>query len=268
MAIVTVQDLIAAGAHYGTKSSLWNPAMRPYIHATHNKVHIIDLGATVRALIQTYYYMVKMAKANKTVLFVGTKRQAKDVLRDAARSVGMPYVVERWLGGTLTNNETIRSSISRLDEIEAEMAKPGYARLSKKKQARDTRERRRILRNLEGVRHMTKLPDAMFVVDPSQETTAVREAVRIGIPVIALLDTDCDPALINLPIPGNDDGIRAIQAVVKVVLDGIREGRAQQVQAKAEADVQAEAQQAETAPDPQAAKAPAPEAAAEPAADS
>ncbi|MFW5750480.1 MAG: 30S ribosomal protein S2 [Planctomycetota bacterium] len=229
MAIITIQELIDAGAHYGTKSSMWHPKMGPYIFGTRNKVHIIDLRQTVRALIQAYYYAAKLAKANKTVLFVGTKRQAKDVLRDAARAVGMPYVTERWLGGLLTNNETIRSSIKRLDAIEEEMADPGYSRLSKKKQARDMRERRRVLRNLEGVRMMGKLPDALFVIDPAKENSAVREAKRIGIPVIGLLDTDCNPQHINLPIPANDDGIRSIQSVVKVLLDGIRHGRSQQV---------------------------------------
>lgn len=229
MAIITVQELIEAGAHYGTKSSMWHPKMAPYIFGTRNKVHIIDLRETARALIQTYYYAAKLAKANKTILFVGTKRQAKDVLRDAARAVGMPFVTERWLGGLLTNNETIRSSIKRLDAIEEEMADPGYSRLSKKKQARDTRERRRVLRNLEGVRMMGKLPDALFVIDPAKENSAVREAKRIGIPVIGLLDTDCNPQHINLPIPANDDGIRSIQSVVKVLLDGIRHGRSQQV---------------------------------------
>lgn len=229
MAIITVKQLIEAGVHFGTKSSRWHPKMEPYIFGKRNGIHIIDLKQTTRALIQAYYFVSSLAKANKSILLVGTKRQAKDVVRDAARSIGQPFVSERWLGGTLTNNETIRSSVRRLDEIEAEMARPDYLRLSKKEQARYARERRRILRNLEGVRNMTKLPDALFVVDPKSEETAVREARRLQIPVLALLDTDCDPDQVNLAIPGNDDGIRAIQMVIKVIIDGYNNGRAQQV---------------------------------------
>jgi len=228
MAIITVKELIDAGVHFGTKTSLWHPRMQPYIFGKRKQVHIIDLRETTKALIQAYYFVAKLAKANKSILFVGTKRQAKEVVRDSARSVGMPYIAERWLGGTLTNNETIRSSIRRLDEIEAEMARPDYHRESKKAQARHARERRRILRNLEGVRTMTKLPDAVFIIDPNKEQTALREALRLNIPVISLLDTDCDPDQVNLPIPGNDDGIRSIQAVVRVMVEGIKKGRSEQ----------------------------------------
>lgn len=241
MAIVTIKQLIESGVHFGTKSSRWHPKMGPYIFGKRNGIHIIDLKQTAKALIQTYYFVSSLAKSNKTVLLVGTKRQAKDVVRDAARSIGMPYVSERWLGGTLTNNETIRSSVRRLDEIEAEMARPEYLRQSKKVQARYSRERRRILRNLEGVRNMTKLPDAIFLVDPKSEETAVREARRLDIPIIGLLDTDCDPEQVNLAIPGNDDGIRAIQMVVKVIIDGYNHGRAQQVTRTPTAEPAAEA---------------------------
>ena len=229
MAVTTIKDLAEAGVHYGTKSSLWHPRMKPFIYGKRNHIHIFDLRETAKALINTYYYIQKLSKQNKTILFVGTKRQAKDVVREAARSVGMPFVVERWLGGTLTDNETIRSSIKRLDEIEAEMAKPNYSRESKKAQARHARERRRILRNLEGVRTMNKLPDVLFVVDPGKEGTAVHEAMTLGIPVIGLVDSDCDPETVNLPIPGNDDGIRSIQSIIKVVINAIKDGRSQQI---------------------------------------
>ena len=229
MAVVTIKELIEAGVHFGTKTSLWHPKMKPFIFGRRNGIHIVDLRETAKALIHAHYFAQKLAKGNKQILFVGTKRQAKDVVRDAARSIGMPFICERWLGGTLTNNETIRASIRRLDDIENEMARPDYQRASKKAQARYTRERRRILRNLEGVRTMTKLPDAMFVVDPAKEQTAIREARRLGIPVIALTDTDCNPDEVNLPIPGNDDGIRSIQTVVKVIVEGIKAGRSAQV---------------------------------------
>lgn len=229
MAIANVKELLESGIHFGTAASLWHPRNKPYIYGKRNGIHIIDIKETARGLVQTFYYVAKLAKANKSILFVGTKRQAREVIRDAARSVGMPFVAERWLGGTLTNFDTVRSSIRRLDDIEARMNSAEYARESKKVQARDGRERRRILRNLEGVRTMSKLPDAMFVIDPKKELSAIKEAQRLGIPVIGLVDTDTDPELVNLAIPGNDDGIRAIQSVVKVVIDGINKGRAEQV---------------------------------------
>ncbi len=235
MAIVNVKELLEAGVHFGTAASLWHPRMKPFIYGKRNAIHIVDIKQTVRGLIQAYYYAHKLGKGNKTILFVGTKRQAKVVIRDAARALGAPYVAERWLGGTLTKLEHIRTSIRRLDEIERTMGKPEYMRESKKVQSRDGRERRRILRNLEGVRTMAKLPDAVFIVDPKKELSAVREAQRLKIPIIGLVDTDTDPDIVNLPIPGNDDGIRAIQAVVKVVVDGYQKGRSEQHSAKAEA---------------------------------
>ena len=234
MAIVALKDLLDAGVHFGTAAKLWHPRMKPYIYGKKNGVHILDLRETVKGLVQAHYYAIQLARGNKTVLFVGTKRQARDVVRDAARASGMPFVTERWLGGTLTNFETIRLSIRRLDAIEQEMAGPEYFRQPKKVQARHGRERRRILRNLEGVRNMTRLPDALFVVDPRKELSAVREARRLGIPVIGLVDTDTDPDLVNLPIPGNDDGIRSIQAVMKVVVDGLAKGRGADVAAASE----------------------------------
>ncbi|HYE06467.1 MAG TPA: 30S ribosomal protein S2 [Planctomycetota bacterium] len=229
MSIVSIKELLEAGVHYGTAASMWHPRMKPFIFGKRNGIHIIDVRQTVRGLIEAYYYAVKLGKANKTLLFVGTKRQAKDVVREAARSAGMPFVTERWLGGTLTNFDTIRQSIRRLDAIEQEMSQPEYHRITKKVQSRHMREKRRILRNLEGVRTMARLPDAMFVIDPKKEMSAVREAHRLGIPIVGLIDTDSDPDLVNLPIPGNDDGIRSIQAVVKVVLNGLARGRTEQV---------------------------------------
>ena len=231
MPIVNVKDLIEAGVHFGTNSSLWHPKNAPYIYGKRNQIHVVDVKATIKGLINAFYYAAKLSKANKTILFVGTKRQAKGVVRDSARAVGMPFVAERWLGGTLTNFDTIRSSIRRLDQIEERVSRPEYIRESKKIQARDGRERRRIMRNLEGVRTMNKLPDAMFVIDPKHEETAVAEAHRMGIPVIALVDTDTDPTQVNLAIPGNDDGIRSIQVVTKVIVDAINKGRADSVSA-------------------------------------
>ena len=236
MAITTLKDLLEAGVHFGTNASLWHPRNAPNIYGKRGGIHIIDIKATAKGLIQAYYYAAKLAKANKTILFVGTKRQAKDVVRESARAVGMPFVAERWLGGTLTNFETVRSSIRRLDGIESNMARPEYLRESKKVQARDMRERRRILRNLEGVRTMAKMPEAIFVVDPKHEITAIKEAMRMGIQVIGLVDSDTDPALVNLAIPGNDDGIRSIQVVLKVLVDGINKGRSEGITVSPKAD--------------------------------
>ncbi|MBA3684775.1 MAG: 30S ribosomal protein S2 [Planctomycetes bacterium] len=228
MAIVNVRDLLEAGVHYGTAASMWHPRMKPFIYGKRNSIHIIDIRETVRGLIEAYYYAAKLGRANKTLLFVGTKRQAREVVRESARAAGMPFVSERWLGGILTNFDTIRQSIRRLDAIEGEMSGPEYARQSKKIQSRHGREKRRILRNLEGVRNMSRLPDALFIIDPNKEMSAIKEAHRLGIPVIGLCDTDCDPDLVNLPIPGNDDGIRSIQVIVKVILDGLAKGRSEQ----------------------------------------
>jgi small subunit ribosomal protein S2 len=227
--IITIKSLLESGIHYGTATSLWHPRMKPFLFGKKGGIHIIDARQTARGLIQAHYFAAKLAKANKTILFVGTKRQAKEVIRDAARAVGMPFVAERWIGGTLTNFETVRTSVRRLDQIESEMAKPEYVRESKKVQARHLRERRRIMRNLEGVRTMAKLPDALFIVDPRYEEAAVQEARRLNIPMIGLVDSDTDPEAVNLAIPGNDDGIRAIQVVVKVLVDGINRGRSEQM---------------------------------------
>jgi small subunit ribosomal protein S2 len=249
MAIVNVKELLEAGVHFGSSASLWHPKMKPYLFGKRNSIHIIDIKQTVRGLIQAYYYAAKLGKTNKVLLFVGTKRQAKEIVRDSARAIGMPYVAERWLGGTLTNFETVRASIRRLDDIEKEMARPEYVRESKKVQARHGRERRRILRNLEGVRTMNKMPDALFIIDPKKEMSAVREAQRLRIPIIGLIDSDTDPELVNLPIPGNDDGIRSIQAVVKVLLEGYAKGRSEQnIKTEAPAEAAAPSGPASTFP--------------------
>lgn len=229
MAIVTLKELLDSGIHFGTASSLWHPRMAPYLYGKRGGIHIVDIRQTARQLIHAHYYVARLARANKTLLFVGTKRQARDVIRDAAKAAGMPFVAERWLGGSLTNFETVRTSVRRLDDIETRMNTADYLRESKKIQSRDGRERRRILRNLEGVRTMSKLPDAIFIVDPKHEETAVQEARRLGIPLIGLVDSDTDPTMVDLPIPGNDDGIRSIQLVVKVLVDGLARGRTEQV---------------------------------------
>jgi small subunit ribosomal protein S2 len=258
VAIVQVKDLIEAGVHFGHRASRWNPKMRPYIYGKRNLIHIIDLRETVRGLLRAYRYLAKTASSGALVLFVGTKRQAKEAVeREAGRS-GMPYVSERWLGGTLTNYRTIRDRLKRLQELEAmwlpagenpakvnlpqymkgminEAGKLDLARApetatirghSKKMISALSRELTKIQRNLSGIRDMTRLPDAIVVVDPKREHIAVKEAQRMGVSTVALIDTDSDPDVVDLPIPGNDDSIRSIELILAKLADAVLEGKA------------------------------------------
>lgn len=226
MAIVAVQDLIQAGVHYGHRASRWNPKMRPYIYGKRNLIHIIDLRETLRGLLRARKYLTQIASQGKIILFVGTKRQARETIEREATRCGMPYVTERWLGGTLTNFRTIRSRLRRLEELE-EMENSGAINtFSKKMISSLLREKRKIHRNLAGIRNMDRLPEALIVVDPHREDIAVKEARKMGITTIALIDTDSDPDLVDLPIPGNDDSIRSIELVIQCLADAIVEGRA------------------------------------------
>jgi small subunit ribosomal protein S2 len=258
VAIVQVKDLIDAGVHFGHRASRWNPKMRPFIYGKRNLIHIIDLRETVRGLLRARRYLSQVASRGSLVLFVGTKRQAKEAIeREAGRS-GMPYVSERWLGGTLTNYRTIRERLKRLQELEGmwlpagekadkvdlaaymrtmlnEAGKPELSKApetamirgySKKMVATLNRELTKITRNLQGIREMNRLPDAMIVVDPHREDIAVKEAQRMGVTTVALIDTDSDPDVVDLPIPGNDDSIRSIEIVLHALADAILEGKA------------------------------------------
>ncbi len=225
MALV-VKDLIDAGVHFGHRASRWNPKMKPYIYGKRNLIHIIDLKETVRGLLRATKFFNRIAASNGLILFVGTKRQASDTIVEECKRAGMPYVTERWLGGTLTNFRTIRSRLERLEELEGILDGEQALSYSKKMVSTLTRERRKIQRNLEGIRHMTRLPEALLVVDPHREKIAVTEARKLGIKVVALLDTDCDPDVVDLPIPGNDDSMRSIELVVKRLIDAIVEGKA------------------------------------------
>jgi small subunit ribosomal protein S2 len=223
---LVLKDLIDAGVHFGHRASRWNPKMKPYIYGRRNQIHIIDLKETVRGLLRATKYFNRVAASNGLILFVGTKRQATDILIEECRRAGMPYVTERWLGGTLTNFRTIRSRLERLAELEAILDSEQALSYSKKMVSTLSRERRKIQRNLEGIRTMNRLPEALFVVDPHREKIAVKEARKLGIKVVALLDTDCDPDVVDLPVPGNDDSMRSIDLVVKRLVDAIVEGRA------------------------------------------
>jgi small subunit ribosomal protein S2 len=258
VAIVQVKDLIEAGVHFGHRASRWNPKMRPYIYGKRNLIHIIDLRETVRGLLRAYRFLSQVASKGSLVLFVGTKRQAKETIEREAARCGMPYVSERWLGGTLTNYVTIRSRLKRLQELEALWLPAGespdridmrqYMRsmlnesgkfefnkapesaairgYSKKMVATLNRELSKITRNLQGIREMSRRPDALVVIDPHREHIAVKEAQRMGVTTVALIDTDSDPDTVDLPIPGNDDSIRSIELVLAKLADAVLEGRA------------------------------------------
>ena len=210
MATVLVKDLIEAGVHFGHRTSRWNPKMRPYIYGRRNLIHIIDVRETIRGLLRARKYLQQVAQGGSLVLFVGTKRQASETIEREAKRCGMPYVNDRWLGGTLTNFRTIRSRLARLEELEALRASEEIATYSKKMQSALAREYRKMYRNLNGIRTMNRLPECLVVVDPKKERNAVREARKLGITTVALIDTDSDPDEVDLPIPGNDDSIRSI----------------------------------------------------------
>ena len=227
MSNVLAQELIEAGVHYGHRASRWNPKMRPYIHGRKNLIHIIDVRETIRGLLRARKYLKQVAAAGGLVLFVGTKRQGADAVAREAGRCGMPFVNERWLGGTLTNFRTIRNRLSRLEELETLLPSEAFGSYSKKMQSSLRREHRKMLRNLGGIRTLSRLPECLVVFDPKKEKNAVSEARKMGIPTVALIDTDCDPDLVDLPIPGNDDSIRSIELVSARLADAIAEGRAQ-----------------------------------------
>ncbi len=234
MAQTIVQDLIESGVHFGHRASRWNPKMAPYIYARKNLIHIIDVRETVRGLLRAKKYLGQMAAGGSLVLFVGTKRQASETISREAQRCGMPYVSDRWLGGCLTNFRTVRSRLGRLEELEAIRSSDALAEYSKKAQSALNREFRRMYRNLNGIRNMNRLPSCMVVVDPRKERNAIREARSLGITTMALIDTDCDPDLVDLPIPGNDDGIRSIELIVRHLADAVSAGSALNRQKSAE----------------------------------
>ncbi len=225
MAVVTAKQLIESGVHFGHQASLWNPKMGRYIHGKKNLIHVIDVRQTVRGLLRARHFLFRLAAGGAQILFVGTKRQIKDVTAGEAERVGMPVVTERWIGGTLTNYHTIRSRLDRLDELERLEADGTLAKYSKKRQSMLRREMRKIRRNLGGVRTLEGLPGAMVVIDPRHEDIAVKEAAKMNVPVIGILDTDCDPDLIDIPIPGNDDALRSVQLLLGSLVDAVVDGR-------------------------------------------
>ncbi|MBI4582164.1 MAG: 30S ribosomal protein S2 [Planctomycetes bacterium] len=218
-----VKNLIESGIHFGHRASRWNPKMQPYIFGKRNLIHIIDIRETVKGLLRARKFVAGVAAKGDDILFVGTKRQARSAVISAAQRTNMHYVAERWLGGTLTNFRTIRSRLARLEELET-IEQSGMVSYSKKMVATLTRERRKIKRNLDGIRKMSKLPGALMLVDVKREHIAAREARKLGIPVIALIDTDSDPDTVDIPIPGNDDAMRAIDLICDSLADAVLEG--------------------------------------------
>jgi len=216
-----VEELIEAGVHFGHRASRWNPKMAAYIYARKNLIHIIDIRETVRGLLRAKKYLAQVVAGGSLVLFVGTKRQASATIERESLRCGMPFANERWLGGTLTNFRTIRSRLSRLEELEAIRGGPELATYSKKAQSALNREYRKMYRNLNGLRLLNRMPECVVVVDPKKEKNAIHEARKLGITTLSLIDTDCDPDLVDLPIPGNDDGIRSIEIVIRQLADAV-----------------------------------------------
>ena len=224
--VITMKQLLEAGVHFGHQTKRWNPKMKRYIFTARNGIYIIDLQQTVKMFRAAYDFVRDMAAEGKTVLFVGTKKQAQEAVEEEARRAGTPYVNVRWLGGMLTNFQTIRKSLDRLQKL-TEMTTDGTAeKLPKKEVLRLAKERARLEKVLGGIKDLRRVPDAIFVVDPSREEIAVLEARRLSIPIIAIVDTNCDPDLIDYVIPGNDDAIRAIKLFLGKVADAILEGSA------------------------------------------
>ncbi len=226
MGYLTMKQLLEAGVHFGHQTRRWNPKMKPYIFGARNGIYIIDLQQTVKMFKVAYDFIRDVTARGEKILFVGTKKQAQNAIEQAAKRCGMDYVNHRWIGGLLTNFSTIRRSIERLKELEEIKEKGNPEKLSKKELTRLEKERVRLEKNFGGVRNMEELPGALFVVDSKKENIAIREARKLGIPVVAIVDTNCDPDEVDYVIPGNDDAIRAIDLFSNAVADACLEGRA------------------------------------------
>ena len=222
---ITMKELLEAGVHFGHQTRRWNPKMKEYIFGERNGIHIIDLQKTLKMFREASRFVGELAAQGRTVLFVGTKRQAQEAIAEEGQRCGMFYVNHRWLGGTLTNWATLQKSIKRLKLLKAMTEDGRINELSKKEKARLGRELKHLKQNLSGVENMTQPPDAMFVIDSHAEAIAVREARRMGVPVISIVDTNCDPDMVNWVIPGNDDALRAIKLFASKISDAVIEGR-------------------------------------------
>ncbi len=253
MVSVSVRELLEAGVHFGHQTRRWNPKMKPFIFAQRNGIYIVDLRQTATAFQGALDFLEEVAGDGGNVLFVGTKRQAQDAVADAAARTGMFYVNQRWLGGLLTNFETIRRSVGKLKDLEA-MSEDGRMDLLPKKEVISlNRQHAKLMKNLAGIKEMEVLPQALFVIDVRRERIAVQEAMKLGIPIVAVVDTNCDPEGIDFVVPGNDDALRAIRLFVGLAADAIEQGK--NIQSKRDEDDAAEAAEADGADKPATAKA-------------
>jgi small subunit ribosomal protein S2 len=224
MATITMKELLEAGVHFGHQTKRWNPKMKEYIFGERNGIYIIDLQKTLKLFKDASKFVTELCAGGKTILFVGTKRQAQDAVAEEATRAGMPYINQRWLGGLLTNWVTVQKSVKRLQELD-DMATDGrYELLTKKEVIKLERERKHLQANLAGIKSMKRLPDALFIVDSNNEAIAVKEARKLGIPVVAVVDTNCDPTVVDYVIPGNDDALRAIRLFTSKIADSAAEG--------------------------------------------
>jgi len=229
-----MKDLLEAGVHFGHQTKRWNPKMKEYIFGERSGIYIIDLGKTAKKFEEAVQFVTDLASDGRTVLFVGTKRQAQDAIAEEAQRCGMFFVNQRWLGGLLTNFTTIQRSLGRLRDLEAMTTDGRYEALSKKEVARLEKEKKKLQKNLDGIRQMNRLPDAVFVVDTKKEKIAVDEARKLKIPIIGVVDTNCDPEEVDFVIPGNDDALRAIRLFATRIAEAVLAGRAQRESTQAE----------------------------------
>lgn len=239
---ISMKNMLEAGVHFGHQTSRWNPKMKRYIFGERNGIHILDLQQTVKELKKAYIFTKEQSEAGAKFLFVGTKKQARDIVKEEAERINVPCVFEKWLGGTLTNFQTIKNSINRLDELEKWEAEGLFKAISKKEVSRLTKEMNRLRKVLGGIRHMKGIPDVMFIIDPVDDDGAIREARKLGIKVVGVCDTNSDPDMIDYPIPGNDDAARSIKLFCSLIADAIAEGRSAVAARDAEAELKAAAE--------------------------
>jgi small subunit ribosomal protein S2 len=236
LAAIAMKDLLEAGVHFGHQTKRWNPKMKEFIFGERNGIYIIDLGKTVKLFREAEEFVTNLAAEGRTILFVGTKRQAQDVIAEEALRCGMFFVNQRWLGGLLTNFSTIQRSLGRLRDLESMATDGRHDMMSKKEVARNEKERKKLQKNLEGIRQMNRLPDAVFIVDTRKEKIAVDEARKLKIPVIGIVDTNCDPDEVDFVIPGNDDALRAIRLFASRIADAVTAGRGMRESAQVESN--------------------------------
>ncbi len=225
MSVITMKQLLEAGVHFGHQTRRWNPKMQKYIFGARNGIYIIDLQKTLRQFKESYRFVRELSAKGGTILFVGTKKQAQESIFEEAQRCSMPYVNHRWLGGMLTNFATIKKSIGRLKKYETMEEEQSWGNLTKKEILNITKEKDKLAKFLDGIKAMGKLPEAIFVVDPKREEIAIKEARKLGIPILAIVDTNCDPDLVDMVIPGNDDAIRSIRLFTSKIADAVIEGQ-------------------------------------------